>query len=98
MSAGRFRIIVDSAAYEKVAMAKHAVSHNSDETYTAGTSSNIPSAPSTTTDLRARPTLQPRWISALDNPPPKKLPRSAARNGTQNASRLFSIEKPRLTR
>src|SRR5882672_12564943 len=97
-SAGRFRIIVDTAAYENVAMAKYAVTHISDETYTAGMSSTIPTVPSTTTDLRARPTLHPRWMSVLDNPPPEKLPISAARNGTQTASRLRSIGKPRLTR
>ena len=46
----------------------------------------------------AAPTAQPRLISALEQPPPKKFPRSAARNGTQNASRLSSNLKPRETR
>ena len=52
----------------------------------------------TTTNLRAPPTDQPRAINQLDRPPPKKLPRSAARNGTQNASRLLSSLKPLATR
>ena len=43
-------------------------------------------------------TRQPRAMRALDAPPPAKLPRSAARNGTQNASRLSSSVKPRLAR
>ena len=40
------------------------------------------------------PTLQPRSIRQLDTPPPKKLPRSAARNGTQKPIRLSSSLKP----
>ena len=49
----------------------------------------IPMPPNTPIALRAAPTLQPRLISALDTPPPKKLPRSAARKGTQNAGQAL---------
>src|SRR5438093_7265878 len=98
MSAGRFRIIVESAAYANVASAKHAVSDTSDVAYAAGTRRVIPAAEAAITSLRAAPTDHPRAMSALDRPPPKKLPRSAARNGTQKASRLFSRLKPRATR
>src|SRR5437773_3546807 len=98
MSAGRFRIIVDSAAYAKVAIAMQMVSDASDVAYAAGTSTVIATAETTTTSLRAEPTDQPRAMSALEQPPPKKFPRSAARNGTQNASRLSSRLKPRATR
>jgi hypothetical protein len=58
----------------------------------------MPSVPRTITVLRATPTFHPRLIMKLDAPPPAKLPRSAARNGTQNASRLSLRGKPRLTR
>ena len=58
----------------------------------------MPPADAAITTLRAAPTDQPRAMSALDTPPPKKFPRSAARNGTQNASRLSSSLKPRDTR
>src|SRR6266850_7731676 len=89
-SAGRLSTIVDSAAYAKVEIAKHATSHGSEVRKTAGISSVIPNAQATMTALRAAPTAQPRAIRRLDAPPPKKLPRSAARNGTQNARRLLS--------
>src|SRR5437870_481428 len=98
MSAGRFRIIVDSAAYAKVAIARQAVSPASDVAYAAGTRSVIAAADAAMTTLRAEPTRHPRAMSALEQPPPQKLPRSAARNGTQNASRLSSNLKPRDTR
>src|SRR2546426_147208 len=98
MSAGRFRIIVERAAYAKVAIAKYRVSDTSDVAYAAGTRRVIPTAEQTTTSLRAAPTDHPRAMSALDRPPPAKFPRSAARNGTQNASRLFSRLKPCATR
>src|SRR5262245_29244075 len=98
MSAGRFRIIVDRAAYAKVAMAMHIVSAPSDEAYAAGIRNVIATADTTMTSLRAAPTDHPRRMSALEQPPPKKLPQSAARNGTQNASRLSSSAKPRETR
>src|SRR5262249_15104512 len=98
MSAGRFRIIVESAAYAKVAVARQAVSVYSDVAYAAGMRSVIAAADAAMTSLRADPTLHPRAMSALEQPPPKKLPRSAASNGAQNASRLSSSLKPRDTR
>src|SRR6267378_7067439 len=98
MSAGRFRIIVESAAYAKVAIARQAVKPTSDVAYAAGTRSVIAAADATMTIFRAAPTDQPRLMSALEQPPPKKFPQSAARNGTQNASRLSSSLKPRETR
>src|SRR2546425_10377239 len=97
-SAGRLSTIVDNAAYAKVETAKQATSHGSDVSTTAGISSVIPKAQITMTNLRAAPTDQPRAIKRLDRPPPKKLPRSAARNGTQNASRLLSSLNPLATR
>ena len=54
--------------------------------------------PATISVRRARPTLQPRRMSALETPPPKKLPRSAARNGTQKPSAVSSSLNPRPTR
>ena len=90
--------IVDSAAYAKVETAKQATSHGSEVSTTAGISSVMPKAQMTITNLRAAPTAQPRAINQLDRPPPKKLPRSAATNGTQNASRLLSSRKPLATR
>src|SRR6476660_4876708 len=98
MSAGRFRIIVESAAYANVAMARHVVSAASEVTYAAGISSVIAAADAAITRLRADRTGHPRAISALEHPPPAKFPRSAARNGTQKASRLSSRLKPRDTR
>src|SRR2546423_15041100 len=98
MSAGRFRIIVERDAYANVAIARQVVSHKSDVAYAAGTSSVIAAAEHTITSLRAEPTDHPRLMSALETPPPKKFPRSAARNGTQKASRLSSSLNPRATR
>src|SRR5437762_1325105 len=79
-SAGRFRIIVETAAYEKVATAKHAASACRDVAKRDGIRNSIPIVPVTITNLRAASTRQPRPISTLDNPPPAKFPRSAARN------------------
>src|SRR3989442_5072940 len=98
MPAGRFRIIVESAAYARVAIARQVVSRASDVEYAAGTKSVIAAADATMTIFRAAPTDQPRLMSALEQPPPKKFPQSAARNGTQNASKLSSNRKPRDTR
>src|SRR6266850_8155537 len=77
-SAGRFRIIVDSAAYANVAIATHTVSPASEVADAAGIRNSIAAAEKTMTIFRAAPTDQPRLISALEQPPPKKFPQSAA--------------------
>src|SRR5215211_4661592 len=98
MSAGRLRMIVEKAAYANVEIAKQATIAENDDVHTTGTSSVMPRPPITAMHLRAAPTLQPRVISQLETPPPKKFPRSAARNGTQNPARLSSSLNPRDTR
>src|SRR5262245_40367024 len=90
MSAGRFNTIVEKDAYASVEMATHATSQKKESVNTIGISNVIPMPEITTTSLRAAPTGQPRLISQLENPPPAKLPMSAARKGTQKASRLSS--------
>src|SRR5512139_3563896 len=98
MSAGRLSTIVESAAYDSVEIAKHAVSHQRLVRNAAAAMSVMPRAQTTMTAFRAVPTAQPRLIRALDTPPARKLPASAARKGTQNANRLSSSLNPRETR
>src|SRR4029450_9515902 len=81
-SAGSEMAIVDIAAYEKGATAKHGGSSGKLEGKAAATSAGPPMPPPTITTLRARPTGQPRLMSALDTPPPKKVPRYDARTRT----------------
>src|SRR5512135_796637 len=98
MSAGRLSTIVDSAANDNVETARDAVIHQRFVTNAAAAIRAMPSAQTTMTALRAEPTAHPRLINALDTPPARKLPASAARKGTQNANRLSSSLKPRETR
>src|SRR3954454_13263672 len=98
MSAGRVRMMVENAAYANVESAKQTTITENDEVHTAGINSVIPSPPNTAMHFLAAPTFHPRVISQLENPPPKKLPSSAARNGTQNPTRLSSSLTPRDTR
>src|SRR6266511_1277102 len=97
-SAGKESAMVDMAAYEKVAIAKQATRAGKEERKAAGIRARTPKPPPTTSALRARPTEKPRRIRALDTPPPKKLPRSEARNGTQKPAAVSSSLKPFATR
>jgi hypothetical protein len=89
---------VDITAYENVARAKQATSTRKRDESAAGINGEHAEAAGTIRKRRRRPTLQPRRMSALETPPPKKLPRSAARNGTQKPSAVSSRRKPRPTR
>ena len=97
-SAGSASAMVDITAYENVARAKQATSTRNRVERAAGISARTPNPPATMRKRRARPTLQPWRMSALDTPPPKKLPRSAARKGTQKPSAVSSSRNPRPTR
>src|SRR6185436_375528 len=98
ISDGNTRAMVEKDAYANVEIAKSPASAKRFEVKIVGIKRAIPSPPKITTALRARNTGQPRLMSQLDKPPPKKLPRSAARNGIQNASNPCSGLIPFVTR
>src|SRR5260370_41258631 len=59
-----------------------------------GMRNNTPMPPKTTSAFRAAPSDQPRRIKYPETPPPKKLPKSAARKGTHTASKPLLSEIP----
>src|SRR5690349_2944497 len=89
-SDGSTRAIVENDAYANVETANRAARANKLDVKIVGIRRVIPRPPNTTTALRALITGQPRRINQLESPPPKKLPRSAATNGIQNASNACS--------
>src|SRR4051794_36783450 len=98
MSAGRLSTIVETAAYEQVEIANTNVIQTRLWRYTVAARQLMPTTPTAITHFLAAPTDAPRRMSQLETPPPRKLPASAATNGTQNASRLSSNLNPRATR
>src|SRR5437667_5636686 len=63
-----------------------------------GMRNNTPMPPKTTSAFRAAPSDQPRRIKYPETPPPKKLPKSAARKGTHTARRPLLSDMPFATR
>src|SRR5436190_13961326 len=98
MSAGRLSTMVETAAYEQVAIANTSVIQRRLWKYTVAIRQLMPATPTTITHFLAAPTGMPPRMSRLETPPPRKLPASAATNGTQKASRLSSNLNPLATR
>ena len=63
-----------------------------------GSSIITPRPPKTTIALRAAPSDHPRLIRRPDNNPPTRLPRSAAINGIQIATKVLLRSSPFATR
>src|SRR6185369_17257090 len=84
-SEGRQFAMVLKAAYENVASANREVIATRFTVEIVGIRVVTPIPPKTTRALRALPSDHPRLMSHPEAHPPKKLPRSAAMNGTQTA-------------
>src|ERR1700761_9007605 len=97
-SVGNTFAIVENAAYANVAIANNAVMIHNFIVKIVGISSITPNPPKTTIDFLAAPPDQPRLINTPEIHPPKKFPRSAARNGIHTATNPFLSSIPFATR
>src|SRR5216683_4810330 len=97
-SEGNTFAIVVKHAYENVENQKRSVIRNRFTVKTVGMRRRTPVPPKTTSAFRAAPSDHPRLSKYPETPPPTKLPRSAAMNGTHTAIKPLLREMPLATR
>ena len=97
-SEGKTFAIVVKQAYENVESPNKSVIRNKFTVKMVGMRRSTPVPPKTTSALRAAPSDHPRLSKYPETPPPTKLPRSAAMNGTHTAIKPLLREMPLATR